>query len=84
MKKKALKNFMSLFYVDNRKYLNPHQAEVSESLIIVHYLAPLTILKHFLGYCGTLSGLKGPSWTLMDPQMDPKLDPARLISGHPW
>ena len=51
---------------------------------IVHYLAPLTILEHFFGHCGTHSGLKGPSWTFMDPQMDSKMDPARLIAGHPW
>ena len=24
-----------------------------------------------------------PSWTFMDPQMDPKIDPARLILGDP-
>ena len=30
---------------------------------IVHYVAPLKILEHFLGHCGSLSGLKGPSWT---------------------
>ena len=51
---------------------------------IVHHLAPLTILEHFFGHCGTLSGLKGPSWTFMDPKMDPKMDPARQISGDPW
>ena len=46
-----------------------------------HLLAPPTILKHFFGHCRTLPRLKGPSWTFMDPQMDPKTDPARLISG---
>ena len=42
------------------------------------------ILEHFFDRCGTLPGLKEPSLTLMDPQMDPKTDPARLISGDPW
>ena len=26
---------------------------------------------------------RGPSWTFKDPQMDPKMDPPRLISGDP-
>ena len=47
---------------------------------IIHALAPLSMLEHFFGHCGTLSGLKGPSWTFMDP----KMDPARLISEDPW
>ena len=51
---------------------------------IVYYQGPLPIWKHFFGHCVNLSGLKGPSWTLMDPLMDPKMDPARLISGDPW
>ena len=42
------------------------------------------ILEHFFDRCGTLPGLKGPSLTFLDPQMDPKTDPARLISGDPW
>ena len=49
-----------------------------------YLLAPPIILEHFFGHCGTLSGLKGPSWTFMDPKMDPKMDPARQISGDPW
>ena len=24
------------------------------------------------------------SWTLMESQMDPKMDPVRVISGYPW
>ena len=47
------------------------------------YLAPPIILEYFFGHCGTLSGLKGPSWTFMDPRIDPKTDPARQISGDP-
>ena len=34
---------------------------------IVHYtlyiLAPLTMLEHFCGHCGTVPRLRGPSWT---------------------
>ena len=47
---------------------------------IVHYLAPLTILEHFLAHCGTLSGPKELSWTIKDP----KMGPARQISGDLW
>ena len=50
---------------------------------IIHSLAPLTMLELFFGHCGTLPRLSGPSWTFMDPQMDLKMDPARLISGGP-
>ena len=54
---------------------------------IIHYtlyiLAPLTMLEHFCGHCGTLPRLRGPSWTFMDPKRDPKMDPARLIPGDP-
>ena len=50
---------------------------------IIHSLAPLAMLELFFGHCGTLSRLRGPSWTFMDPQMDPKMDPPRLISGDP-
>ena len=38
---------------------------------------------HFIGHCGTLPRLRGPSSTFMDPQMEPKMDPPRLISGDP-
>ena len=51
---------------------------------IVQYLAPLTIFDHFSGHCGTLLGLKGPFWAFMHPKMDPKMYPARQISGDPW
>ena len=37
-------------------------------------LGPPMILEHFFDRCGTLPGLKGPSLTFMDPQMDPKTD----------
>ena len=51
---------------------------------IKHYtlyiLAPLTMLEHFCGHCGTLPRAKGPSLIIMDPKMDPIMDPARLIS----
>ena len=54
---------------------------------IIHYtlyiLAPLTMLEHFCGHCGTLPRLRGPSWTFMDPKRDPIMDPARLIPGDP-
>ena len=50
---------------------------------IAPYLAPPIILEHFFGHCGTLSGLKGPSWTFMDLRMDPKMDPARQIFRGP-
>ena len=46
-------------------------------------LAPIVRLA-LVYHCGTLLGLKGPSLTFMDPQMDLKTDPARLISGAPW
>ena len=39
---------------------------------IIHSLAPLPMLEHFVGHCGTLPRQRGPSWTFMDPQMDPK------------
>ena len=49
-------------------------------LYILHSLAPLNILEHFFGHCGTLPGPRGPSWTIMDL----KMDPARKILGDPW
>ena len=60
------------------------QTSLGPSMDPAGTLAPLTILEHFFGHCGTQSGHKVPSWTFMDPQMDPKVDPARLISGDPW
>ena len=38
--------------------------------------SPSIILDHFFVHRGTLSGLKGPSWTFMDP----KMELVRLIS----
>ena len=51
--------------------------------IVHHLLGPPMILEQFFYRCGTLPGLKGPSLTFLDPQMDPKTDPARLFSGDP-
>ena len=54
---------------------------------IKHYtlyiLAPLTMLEHFCGLCGTLPRAKGSSLIIMDPKMDPIMDPVRLIPGNP-
>ena len=49
----------------------------------LYILAPLTMLEHFCGHCGTLPRAKGPSLIIMDPKMDPIMDPARLIPGDP-
>ena len=51
---------------------------------IIDSVAPLTMLDYFFGDLGTLSRLRGPYWTFMDTPMDPKMDPARQISGDPW
>ena len=51
---------------------------------ILYSLAPLTMLEHLFGHCPTVPMLRGPSWTFLDPQMDPEMDPARLISEDPW
>ena len=51
---------------------------------ILYSLAPLTMLEHLFGHCPTVPRLRGPSWTFIDPQMDPHMDPLRLISGGPW
>ena len=54
-------------------------------LYIVHSSrAPLNHVDHFIGHCGTLPRLRGPSRTFMDPPMDTKMDPAMLNSGYPW
>ena len=42
-----------------------------DTLYILYSLAPLTMLEHLLGHCPTVPRLRGPSWTFMDPQMDP-------------
>ena len=53
-------------------------------LYILHSLAPLNILEDFFGHCGTLPRLREPSWTFIDPPMDPKIYPVRLILGDLW
>ena len=47
-------------------------------ILHLYSLAPLTMLKHLIGHCTTLPGLRGSSLVFMDPFMDPKKDPARL------
>ena len=49
------------------------------SVMFTFYILHYTKLEHFCGHCGTLPRLRGPSWTFMDP----KMDPARLNSGDP-
>ena len=50
---------------------------------IVHSPAPLNVLGHFIGHCDTIGSLRGPSWTSLDLQIDPRMDPVRLILGDP-
>ena len=40
-------------------------------------------MEHVYGHFCTSPRLREPSWTFMDPQLDPKIDPARLILGDP-
>ena len=40
-------------------------------------------MEHVYGHCCTSPRFREPSWTFMDPQMDPKIDPARLILEDP-
>ena len=47
----------------------------------IHSLNPLNVMKHVNGHCCTLPRLREPSWTFLDTQMDPWMDPARLILG---
>ena len=47
----------------------------------IHSLNPLNIVEHISGHCCTSPWLMEPSRTFMDPQIDPKIDPARLIFG---
>ena len=35
------------------------------------------------GHCWSSPRIREPSWTFIDPEMDPKVDPARLILGDP-
>merc|ERR1712121_410966 len=49
----------------------------------LNIIAPLTMLEHFCGHYGTLPRAKGPSLIIMDPKMDPIMDPAMLIPGNP-
>ena len=46
---------------------------------ILYILAPLIMLEHFCGHCGTLPRAKGPYLIIMDPRMDS----AWLIPGDP-
>ena len=41
-------------------------------------------MEHIYGHWCTSPRFREPSWTFMDPQMDPKIDPARLILGDPY
>ena len=43
----------------------------------IHSLNPLNIMEHVYGHCCTSPRFREPSWT----SMDPKIDPARLILG---
>ena len=48
----------------------------------IHSLNPLNIMEHvYYGHCCTSPRFREPSWAFMDPQLDPKIDPARLIFG---
>ena len=49
----------------------------------IYSLKPLNIMEHVYGHCRTSPRFREPSWTFMDPQLDPKIDPARLILGDP-
>ena len=49
----------------------------------IHSLNLLNIMEHVYGHCCPSPRFREPSWTFMDPQMDPKIDPARLILGDP-
>ena len=56
-------------------------------LPFLHCTSSTSPSNHFgtlFDHCGTQLGLKGPSLTFMGPQMDPKTDPAKLISWDPW
>ena len=51
---------------------------------ILYSLAPLTMLEHFFGYCGTLPRLRGPSLTFMDSWQETNLNlqPGLRSIGH--
>ena len=49
----------------------------------LHSLNPLNIMEHVYGHCCTSPRFREPSWTFMEPQMETKMDPARLILGDP-
>ena len=40
-------------------------------------------MEHFYGHCCTSPRLREPSGTFVDPQMDPRIDPAKLILEDP-
>ena len=40
-------------------------------------------MEHVYGHCFTSPRLREPSGTFMDPQIDPKIDPTRLILEDP-
>ena len=89
--------YISEIYIKNASRIHSRQNKKGTFLIFaqpyfrvcipfLHFTlsSPSNHLEHFFGHCGTLLGLKGPSWTFMDPKMDPKMNPARQISGDPW
>ena len=49
----------------------------------INSLNPLNIMERVYGHCCTSPRFREPSWNFLDPQMDPKIDPARLILGDP-
>ena len=50
----------------------------------IHSLYPLNIMEHVYGHCCPSPRFREPSWTFMDPQVDPKMDLARLVLGDPY
>ena len=66
------------------RVLQPSAENLRDPPPLWMFLTPsLTMLEHFCGHCGTLPRAKGPSLIIMDPKMDPIMDPARLIPGDP-
>ena len=49
----------------------------------IHSLNRLNIMEHVYGHCCTSPRLREPSETFMDPQMDSKINPVRLILEDP-
>ena len=50
----------------------------------MHYLKYLNIPGHVFGQYGNLPRLREFSWTFMNTQMEPLIEPARLILGNHW